>query len=167
MPLRNGNLSQPNVEWQHATHTGRPFPSGRRPDAPAAEQGNNLRLREFISGNRCNKTSIWSSVPSDEGVEELEAVASSAANTDEARSTVSLAGAGEDGLQCGAGDADSPKNRVSYRGWLPLASGLAGLWQPSERHGRVRPCSGRCQRVRFYPHSNYLTPSPLTEAANR
>ena len=50
-----------------------------------------------------------------EGVEEPEAVASSiAAETDKVWSTVSLAGVWEDGLPGGAGDADSPKNRVSY-----------------------------------------------------
>ena len=46
-------------------------------------------------------------------VEELEAAASSV-ETDEARSTVLLAGVWEDGLQGGAGDADSHQNRVSY-----------------------------------------------------
>jgi len=68
-----------------------------------------------MSGKHSNKPSIWSYVPSVEGVEELEAVTSSAAvETDEARSTVSLAGVWEDGLHGGAGDADSPKNSVSY-----------------------------------------------------
>jgi len=48
-------------------------------------------------------------------VEELVAVASSiAVETDEARSTVSLAGVWEDGLQGGTGGVDSPQNRVSY-----------------------------------------------------
>jgi len=55
---------------------------------------------------------MWSCNPSVEGVEELEAVASSmAVETDEARSAVSSAGIWEDRLQGGTGDADSPQKQ--------------------------------------------------------
>jgi len=70
-----------------------------------------------------------------EGVEELEAVASSmAVETDEARSAVSLTDVCEDGLSDETGDADSPITRASQWDLSPLAIRLAGLWLSSERH---------------------------------